>query len=716
MRWIIFSSVFAASVLLPLLLLPIEQVPYAFLLVSALSVALALAAQASAAREKLGMRLKAAWDWLSQVRQARWGQILLLMGGIAALYVGAAQLSGASSDDVSVSSALTMLGVGLGMVFFAAYGVGSPLEGAFKVTAPGRVQPFGIRWRWMALSLGLIAFTAWRGAHELPVAYAGEQLLTWALGLLAFLQAIKPVPFGSRQPDGQPLARWEWLLLLAIGIAALLMRTVNLENVPALFDQDEAMFPEEGAAWLRLNFLTSPFAPGVLSWVRLYQILIGFTVGLLGPTVTAARLWAAIFSALTVVFLYLLGRELGGWRLGLASALFMLAWSFHVQFGRLALNQSGDPLFAAIAFYLLMRGLRRGSTVDFALSGMALGMTQLFYIGGRAIPFVMIGLIGWLWLRERPIIAQQWRQLLILPVAAFVILLPHHYYLLVRNEPFTTRAITNIFVSGHFQAVVESGENVAAFIWEQVRNSFLAPIWFADGGGWYGYGAQSLIGVVGTPFFLIGVVVLLSILWRHPKWALPIGWSFTVIFLGSTLSLTPPHYQRYVIADSAFSLCVGVGVLMVAHTLAVHLKQQRAFDILVVGIALLISIGNFWYYTAVYIPTGRGLDNLPNRVTNALAREMVRAYDEGRQVLLIESFDTGASDTLVVRYLMSDRKYLLYDRDDVRQLRGDQPFAIFAGRSRLDELRQLIARYPNGRFRSVYLQDNWVAFYVYERP
>ncbi|MFQ3534902.1 MAG: glycosyltransferase family 39 protein [Aggregatilineales bacterium] len=713
MRWMLFSLVVTASALLPLLLLPIHQVPLTFLLISAGGVTVALLARLYRQRVSLNRML----DWLSRARQARWGQIILLLGGVMALYVGAAQLSGAPLDAPYVTSALSMLGVGAGMVFFAAHGLSVPLAPVLKIAQPEGVQPFGIRWRWMALSLALISFTAWRGAHEPPVVFVGEQLLTWALGLIAFIQAIKPVPFGSRQPDFQPLAGWEWWLVAALLIGALLMRTVNLETVPYLFDQDEAMFPDEGVSWLQRDFLTSPFAPGILSWVRLYQILIGFAVGLFGPTVAAARLWAAMFSALTVVFLYLLGRELGGWRLGLASALFMLTWSFHVQFGRLALNQPGDPLFAVIAFYLLLRGLRRGATVDFALSGMALGMTQIFYIGGRAIPFIMLGLIVWLWLRERPIIAQQWRQLLMLPTAAFVILIPHHYYLLANREPLTTRAITNIFVSGQFEGVVASGEDVFAYLVGQVRNSFLATIWFGDVAGWYDYGGGSLVGVVGTPFFLLGLAVLGVLMWRHPKWALPIGWMFAVIFLGSTLSHSPPHFQRYLIGDSAFALTVGVGVMFVAHSLAAHLQQPKAYDVLLIGIALLVCLGNFWYYVAVYMPTSNALANPPNQVTNALAREMVRAHEEGRQVLLIESFATGAENSLVVRYLMSDKRYSLYDRDGISQLESGKPLAIFAGVTRLDELRQLMVIYPNGRLRTVHLsEDGAAAFYVYEYP
>lgn len=714
MRWLIFGGILLIIVLLPLAILPIEQVPIAFLGVSLASLLVAALARAQSNR---AAQLLTLLNWLGTLRQARWGQIALLLGGLAALYAGAVQLSGAPVDAPYVSSAISTLGVGLGMVFFAAHGTGLALAPILTVTPPEQVQPFGIRWRWMALSLGLIAFTAWRGAHEPPLVYVGEQLLTWALGLLAFVQAVKPVPFGSRQPDTQPLTRWEWLLLAVLLVSALLMRTVNLESVPLLFDQDEAMFPKEGVDLLKQNFLTSPFAPGVLSWVRLYQVLIGFAVGLFGPTVTAARLWAAIFSTLTVIFLYLLGRELGGWRLGLVSALFMLSWSFHVQFGRLALNQPGDPLFAVISFYLLFRGLRRGSTVDFALSGMALGMTQIFYIGGRAIPFIMLGLIIWLWLRERPIIVRQWRQLLVLPAAAFIILLPHHYYLLANGQPLTTRAVTNIFVSGHFGNLVASGENVFDYLVSQVRNSFLATIWFGDGAGWYDYGGGSLVGVVGTPFFLIGTSMLLWIMWRYPKWSLPVGWLFAVIFLGSTLSMSPPHFQRYLIADSAFALTVGVGVLFVAHTLAMHLKQPKAYNALLIGIASLVCLGNFWYYVAVYVPTSKGLKNFPNQVTNVLAREMLRAHREGRQILLIESFGTGAENTLVVRYLMTGRPYYIYDRNGDRYIEGDKPFAIFAGATRLDDLRRLMQLYPNGYFRTVYLvEDSSVAFYVYERP
>jgi hypothetical protein len=70
-----------------------------------------------------------------------------------------------------------------------------------------------------------------------------------------------------------------------------------------------------------------------------------------------------------------------------------------------------------------------------------------------------------------------------------------------------------------------------------------------------------------------------------------------------------------------------------------------------------------------------------------------------------------------VRYLMSDKPYLVYDRDGAGALDGSKPFAIFAGLSRLDELRSLMLAHLNGRFRTVYLrEDGTAAFYVYERP
>lgn len=158
-------------------------------------------------------------------------------------------------------------------------------------------------------------------------------------------------------------------------------------------------------------------------------------------------------------------------------------------------------------------------------------------------------------------------------------------------------------------------------------------------------------------------------------------------------------------------------MMLVAHTLATHLRQSRAYNALLVSIALLVGLGNLWYYVAVYVPTSNGLVNPPNQVTNALAREMLRAHQEGRQVLLIESLATGAENTLVVRYLMTGRAYSIYDRDGISQLEGDKPFAIFAGLSRLDELRRLMVIYPNGHFRTVQLPENGAeAFYVYERP
>jgi hypothetical protein len=392
----------------------------------------------------------------------------------------------------------------------------------------------------------------------------------------------------------------------------------------------------------------------------------------------------------------------------------MLTWTYHVQFSRLALNQPVDGLFTVLSYYFLLRGLRRAAPTDFALSGVMLAFSQLFYLGARIVPAVMAGLVIWLFLRQREVVTKNWRLLVIVPVVAFLVLVPHHYFLLYFNQPLTTRADKNIFVSGQWDEVVKT-DQLGEYIINQFKYSFLSTIWLHDAGGWHGQGS-SILGLFGGVAFLIGVLVCTLILWRRPVWALLCGWVLAVIFIGSTLSISPPQYQRYINATAAFCLLIALAVEAIGHRISQLTKVERFRAYVALGLGIALSLGNLWYYLYVYIPEGRYLNNRPNWATNATAREMVAAADAGRQVVLFYDFATGVENTLVVQYFMTGRKYIV-DEQGLDSIDPLKPFTFVFGVARKPDLERMKIRYPGGRERKVYLvEDGTLGMYIYERP
>jgi len=715
-RWIVFGLVVVGCAF-GLMALPPGISTLAFLLISMGGAALALYERRNAPRpiatspatavkpsQRLALALPGLPAWF---KNAEWGQIWLLVAGLAVSF-WASSILYKDPQDIPVSSPFVMLFVGIGMVFVAFNGAVPPVP---TIEAPARVGTVQVRWRWLALSLGLFALTSWRGTVKPQEATLFEQLLTWALSIFTLIYAFTP---SAKVEDAKPLARYEWITMLVLLAAALVIRGVNLGSEPPILDQDEAMFAQEGAQIMNEHFLATPFEPGAQSWPRLYQGLIGVMVSIFGPTLATARSLAMLTGALTVPALYLLGREMGGWRFGLVAALFMLTWTYHVQFSRLALNQPVDGLFTVLSYYFLLRGLRRAAPTDFALSGVMLAFSQLFYLGARIVPAVMAGLVIWLFLRQREVVTKNWRLLVIVPVVAFLVLVPHHYFLLYFNQPLTTRADKNIFVSGQWDEVVKT-DQLDEYIIHQLKYSFLSTIWLHDAGGWHGQGS-SILGLFGGVAFLIGVLVCTLILWRRPVWALLCGWVLAVIFIGSTLSISPPQYQRYINATAAFCLLIALAVEAIGHRISQLTKVERFRAYVALGLGIALSLGNLWYYLYVHIPEGRYLNNRPNWATNATAREMVAAADAGRQVVLFYDFATGVENTLVVQYFMTGRKYIV-DEQGLDSIDPLKPFTFVFGVARKPDLERMKIRYPGGRERKVYLvEDGTLGMYIYERP
>ena len=120
--------------------------------------------------------------------------------------------------------------------------------------------------------------------------------------------------------------------------------------------------------------------------------LITLSEALLGPTEFAVRLPTALAGVALVGLTYLLGRELGGARLGLLAAGLLAISPWHAQVSRLAFRAGLTPLFVALGLWLCLRALRRGSSL--APAGVALGLSLYTYLGARPfLPLLLVVLL-----------------------------------------------------------------------------------------------------------------------------------------------------------------------------------------------------------------------------------------------------------------------------------------------------------------------------------
>ena len=95
----------------------------------------------------------------------------------------------------------------------------------------------------------------------------------------------------------------------------------------------------------------------------LYYVLLNLWL-VFGDHEAAVRLLSVVSGALTIPFVYLLGRTMGGHRLGLLVALLMAVSPFNVQYGQEARMYSLLTLFAAMSMVGLAQLLRSANAAD----------------------------------------------------------------------------------------------------------------------------------------------------------------------------------------------------------------------------------------------------------------------------------------------------------------------------------------------------------------
>jgi hypothetical protein len=93
-----------------------------------------------------------------------------------------------------------------------------------------------------------------------------------------------------------------------------------------------------------------------------------------GISFLTLKIGTVLAGLLTLPYMYLLGRELGGRKVGLATLLLGGVAYWPNIISRIALRFALYPLFVAPAFYYLVRGLRLRRRNDLLLSGLAIGL------------------------------------------------------------------------------------------------------------------------------------------------------------------------------------------------------------------------------------------------------------------------------------------------------------------------------------------------------
>lgn len=567
-------------------------------------------------------------------------------------------------------------------------------------------------------------------------AFLGDNLFTttnvlvWIAAIITFLFAFWIKRGGSFSLFGNlggifqngftiKISTWT-LLLVAATALVFFFRFYQTASVPPepFSDQAEKIFDvyDITQGQTRIFF---PRNTGREAFQMYWTLLVANVFGT-GLSFLSLKLGTALLGFLTLPYIYLLGREIGGARVGLIALVLVGIAYWPNVISRIGLRFPLYPLFAAPTLLYLLRGLRTRNRNDFLLSGLFLGIGLHGYSPMRIVPLVVIAAFAIYWLHAQSKTARRdlpiW--LAMLALVALVAFLPLLRYWVEHPAEFGFRAFSRL--GGTEQALTAPAYEIfASNVWNGLK-----MFNFDDGEIWvHSIPHRPALDVVSGALFVFGVALLLVRYNRHRHWLdLFLLVSIPLLQLPSTLSLAFPGENPALNRASGAYIPVFIISALALDGLLTSFGRGKMRNVLVAGVACLL----------LYWSASQNYNLVFNTFYNSFRQGAWNTSDMGR---VIKEFEQtyGRTDTVwVVPYphWVDTRLPAVWagiPNRDMAMWRDDLPMTLdFTGpklfmvranledpagddRETLDVLRTL---YPNGQLRlfdsDIQGKDFWI--------
>jgi hypothetical protein len=396
----------------------------------------------------------------------------------------------------------------------------------------------------ISLVLGVVGFWMFGGnlftAFNVIVWVLAIVFLIWAFWLSQSSLRFKIRDFSASFQERIRSVRFSpWALVLVAATALIIFfRFYQTASVPPepFSDQAEKIFDvyDITQGQPRIFF---PRNTGREGFQMYWTLLVAGIFGT-GLSFLSLKLGTAILGFLTLPFIYLLGKEIGGTRVGLFAFLLVGIGYWPNVISRIGLRFPLYPLFLAPTLFYLIRGLRTRNRNDFLLSGLFLGIGLHGYSPMRIVPFVVVTAFVLYWLHSQSKSARQdlpiW--LVMLALAAMFVFLPLLRFWFDHPAEFGFRALTRL-------GGVEQPLPAPAY------QIFFSNLWngltmfnYDDGEIWvHSVPFRPALDIVTAALFLIGVVLVLIRYIRQRHWLdLFLLVSIPLLLMPSVLSLAFP--------------------------------------------------------------------------------------------------------------------------------------------------------------------------------
>ncbi len=361
----------------------------------------------------------------------------------------------------------------------------------------------------------------------------------WLAGLFLFAWGFWLGKITFKRPDFRSLLTpWNGLVLLA-ALVVVYYRVYDLtgvlsepfsDHIEKLYDVRDVL---DGATYIFFPRNTGR------EFIQMYVTAAVAKLFGTGLSFMSLKIGTVIIGLGALPFIYLLGREIGGKRVGLFALLLAGIAYWPNVISRVGLRFPLYPLFAAPTLYYLVRGLRRSNRNDFILSGIFLGLGLHGYSSFRFMPFVVVIaiLVYALHQKDKEARQQAFTWLVISTIAAFIVFLPLLRYTLENPESVFYRAMTRLT-----DAEKPLPGPVFLIFLQNLWNALTMFQW-SNGSIWvHSIPNRPALDVVSGALLVLGVVLVILRYARQRNWLdLFLLLSIPLLLMPSILSLAFPN-------------------------------------------------------------------------------------------------------------------------------------------------------------------------------
>ena len=430
--------------------------------------------------------------------------------------------------------------------------------------------------------------------------------IPWISAILLFTGAVIPL---------KPLKQWHWrekcwiwwqdhrqssLMLALLFFVAFSLRVWRVGDIPQTLGGDEGSQGLEAIRILK-GLLRNPFTTGWLGVPTMSFYFNAPSIKFWGNTIFALRFPWTLVGTLTVLVTFFLVKQLKGTLIAAVTATLLATYHYHIHFSRLGSNQVADALFVALALLFLYRGFDHHSPLDWALSGITLGVAQFFYAGARFTIIITLFMLGYFILRGRlQFLRQQYKHILIFLGAGIITSAPMIQYALLFPNDYNARINqVGIIQNGWLKQEQElRHQGPLPILFEQAQKAALAFNFYPDRTPWYG-SPKPLLDFTAGALFLLGLLYAMLRL-DDSRLTPMVAWWWGATLMGGALTESPPSSQRLITLAIPTIFFVALALVKIGEIFfkALVPKQPQRFFLpyLAIAVVSLSFISLKWYF------------------------------------------------------------------------------------------------------------------------